>query len=304
MHRSKISWCDYSGGYANFVRRGKKEGECEVSPACRNCYVKRCWQMNPEKWPDETTWYPEKLAQLLRCRPTPGSTPYRRGPGSRPTVFLCDTGDLFHHRVPADFIFSALDTIYSREDIDWQILTKRHERAHHIIHEWLARRELLQLPAWMWMMFTVENQEWFNRRMPYLIHIPAAIRGLSLEPLLGPVDVVGSGWWDWRYTYSYYKHAFPDAGPPLDWLVVGGESDRVDPAPMQPEWVRDLLDQSKRAGIAFVLKQWGDYVPQSDIGRERFIAAGWDPEQFRGGNTIDGSIYTEFPEVKDIPASI
>lgn len=299
MHRSKIGWCDYSGGNANFVVRGKKAGECEVSPACSNCYVKRYWQTNPEKWPDETTWYPEKLERLSRSRPSPGNTPYRRGPGSRPLVFVCDTGDLFHSRVPTTFIFSALDIFLTRRDVDWQILTKRHLRAHELIPKWLQSRRLSQMPSWMWMMFTVEDQTWLDTRLPYLLEIPAAVRGLSLEPLLGPVNVVDGPWWDWRYTWGFFVAGFPNARAPLDVLIVAGESDKIRPSPMRPDWVRSVLDQAKRAEIPFFFKQWGDYKPHSAVERKLYEDAGWDSKQFRGGQTIDGNTYTELPKSTD-----
>lgn len=297
MHRSEIEWTDYSAGYANFVRRGKKAGECECSPGCAHCYVTRYWRINPDAWPDETTWYPEKLKQLSRCQPRPGSTPYRRGPGSKPMVFVCDTGDLFHDRVPVDFVFSALDVMYERQDIDWQILTKRHQRAHHLIIEWLKARDLGRLPPWMWIMFTIENQEWLEQRLPYLVYIPATVRGLSLGPLLGPVDVIDSGMWDWRYTYDYWRAVFPDAGPPIHWFAVEGESRERGAIGrrMSPDWVRSLRAQANQAGVAFLLKQWGDYRP-TDEERKEWLGAGWDPAQRRGGRTLDGQVWNEFPK--------
>jgi len=298
MHRSKIEWCDFSAGYANFVRRGKAKGECEISPSCTNCYVKRYWRINPDAWPDKTTWYPEKLKQLSRCRPRPNEKPYRRGPGSKPMVFVCDTGDLFHRRVPADFVFSALDVMYEREDIDWQILTKRHQRAHHLIIEWLKARDLGRLPPWMWIVFTIENQEWLEQRLPYLIYIPATVRGISFGPLLGPIDILNSGMWDWRYTHDYWKTMFPDVGPPIHWFAVEGESRERGAVGryMSPDWVRSLRDQAKQAGVAFLLKQWGDYKPQTTAEHNQLLAAWWDPGQFRGGRMLDGQMWNEFPK--------
>jgi protein gp37 len=295
MKRSRIEWCDFSGGYANFVRRGKKPGDCECSPGCANCYVKRIWRRNPDAWPDETTWSVQRLEQLSRCRPRPNGTPYRRGPGSKPMVFVCDTGDLFHDNVPAHFIFSALDVMRNRSDVDWQILTKRHERAHKLIVDWIIERRMKKLPPWMWIMFTVEDQERLMLRMPYLTMIPATVRGLSLEPLLGPVDILNSGMWDWRYTYGYWATLVPGAGPSINWFVVGGESG-VEARPMQPDWVRGLRDQAKEAGVAFFMKQWGDAGPLPEE-RDEYIAAGWNPDDFRGGCTLDGETWLhEFPK--------
>jgi protein gp37 len=296
MHRSKISWTDYSGGFANFVQRGKKPGDCECSPGCRECYVKRYWRINPDAWPDDTTWSVQKLEQLSRCRPRPNGSPYRRGPGSKPMVFVCDTGDLFHPNVPAHFIFSALDVMRDRSDIDWQILTKRHERAHKLIVDWIIERRMKRLPRWIWIMFTVEDQERLRLRMPYLVNIPSTVRGLSLEPLLGPVDILNSGMWDWRYTYEHWKSLVPGAGPPINWFVVGGESG-IGARPMKSDWVRGLRDQAKTANVAFHLKQWGDYQPQTEAEREEYIAAGWNPDARRGGCTLDGETWLrEFPK--------
>jgi protein gp37 len=209
-------------------------------------------------------------------------------------VFVCDTGDLFHDKVPAHFIFSALDVMHERSDIDWQILTKRHERAHRLIVDWIIERRLGRLPPWMWIMFSVEDQKRLMLRMPYLVSIPATVRGLSLEPLLGPVDVIDSGMWDWRYTYDYWKALVPRPGPPIHWFIVGGESGR-NARPMQPDWAIGLRDQAKIAGVAYFMKQWGDAGPLPEE-REQYEAAGWDAEQRRGGCTLQGETWHEFPK--------
>jgi len=294
MHRSKISWTDYSGGFANFVQRGKAAGDCECSPGCAACYVKRIWRRNPDAWPDETTWSVQKLEQLSRCRPRPNGTPYRRGSGSKPMVFACDTGDMFHPNVPAHFIFSALDVMRDRSDVDWQILTKRHERAHRLIVDWLIERRMKKLPHWMWIMFTVEDQIRLRERMPHLVNIPATVRGLSLEPLLGPVDILYSGMWDWRYTYEYWKSMVPDAYPPIHWFVVGGESG-TGARPMEPDWVGWLHDHARIADVAFHFKQWGDAEPLPEK-RKEYEATGWDPKQRRGGCMLAGKTWHEFPK--------
>ena len=79
---------------------------------------------------------------------------------------------------------------------------------------------------------------------------------MSVEPMLGAVNITDRSWWDWRYTYDYYKIAYPNAGPPLDWLICGGESG-PGARPMHPDWARLLRDQCQVAGMPFFFKSWG-----------------------------------------------
>lgn len=125
---------------------------------------------------------------------------------------------------------------------------------------------------------SVENQKWAGIRIPELLETPAAVRFLSMEPLLGPVDlrrvragpllcpsnpdhridVLRRGYWDDRL--GFVNHS--DMETQIDWVIVGGESGQGDIRPMHPDWVRSLRDQCADGGIRFLFKQWGGHEPK------------------------------------------
>ena len=249
MHRSIIPFTDYSAGNANFVRRGKNKGDCEISPGCGACYVKRIWVRNPDAWPDTTTYYPEKLEQLNRCRPKPGAKPYRRGPGSDPLVFVVDTGDLFHKNVPDEFILRALEVMYWRVDITWQILTKRVKRMVDLVIPWVYDTGFSRVPDHMWFGATTENQETYDKRAPELIKIPSFFLWLSVEPMLGPVRLVDR-WCDVTEPTDMGR---------IRWVVAGGESGSKARA-ANWSWFKDLADQCVDNGAVFFMKQAGSVL--------------------------------------------
>lgn len=270
MKRSRIGWTDYSGGDANFVWRGSDPLDCKVSDGCAHCYVDRIIARLGDRWPRNTTMFPDKLERLLNKHPTPGDEPYRRGPGAKPLVFVCDTGDLFHDRVPDKFVYKALDGFRARRDITWQVLTKRATRAMYTIFHYCKARNIYQLPDNIWVGVTIENQHWLRRRHNFLERTPAAVKWLSIEPMLGPIDLnaihLGS------------------TGP--DWMVVGGESG-PEARPLDPAWVRAVRDVCLERGIAFYFKQWGEW---RQVG-ETFERVG----RKEAGCELDGYEWHEFP---------
>ena len=261
MHRSRISWTDYSGGKANFVQRGSKD--CKISPGCANCYVDRSIARVPD-WPEYTTVDMIKLDALSRIRPRPNDTGYRRGSGFNPMVFVCDTGDLFHESVSQWVIFHALDIFYMRKDITWQLLTKRPARMYELVTMWLMLNQRDTVPNWMWMGVTVENQQCAKERRSLMAALPAEIRWVSYEPALGPVD-----WTSWEF---------------INWLVVGGESGK-DARPMFPAWAYAARDSNIDA---FFFKQWGEWRVADDGIFER-------PGRKAAGHLLDGREWHEFP---------
>ena len=276
MHRTSILFADYTGGYANFVRRGKSEGDCEISSGCENCYVKRIWVRNPDAWPDTTTYYPDKLEQLKRCRPKPGAKPYRRGPGSDPLVFVVDTGDLFHKDVPDEFILRALEIMYWRVDITWQILTKRVDRMVDLVIPWVLGTGFSRVPDHMWFGATTENQEMMDKRVPELIRIPSDNLWLSVEPQLGYVRIPNSEILATRHKretgHRVHFHAMHEQRAEcmtcgikwhryggINWVVVGGESGSHARG-AKWRWFKELWDQCSVAGINFFMKQAGSVL--------------------------------------------
>jgi protein gp37 len=148
--------------------------------------------------------------------------------------------DLFHQDVPLDFIARVFDTMRRCPQHQFQVLTKRAERLVelHASLEWSDN---------IWMGVSVENQE-HAYRAELLRQVPANIRFLSVEPLLGPI---------------------PDLPlAEIHWVIVGGESG-PGARPMQPEWVHEIYHQCRAAGAAFFFKQWGG-VRKHRTGRELF----------------------------------
>lgn len=144
------------------------------------------------------------------------------------TVFVNSMSDLFHDDVPLEFIFRVFQTMSRAPQHRFQILTKRAERLADVA-------TYLPWQQNIWMGVSVENQK-YRSRIDLLRRVPAAVRFLSLEPLLGPLN-------DLELTG-------------IDWVIVGGESGPK-ARPIETSWVSDLLEQCQTADIPFFFKQWG-----------------------------------------------
>ena len=229
-------------------------GCSKVSPGCAHCYA-------------------ETFAE--RFRGVPGH-PYERGfdlqlraerleqplKWTQPRmIFVNSMSDLFHEDVPGQFIESVLGIMAEAHWHTFQILTKRSERLAH-----LAPR--LSWPDNVWMGVSVENQRWAHR-VDDLRKVPAKVRFLSCEPLLGPLHL------DLR---------------DIHWVIVGGESGPR-ARPMKAEWVRDIRRQCEEAGVAFFFKQWGAYDEMGQrLGKKL------------AGRVLDGETWNERP-APNLPAA-
>lgn len=230
--RSSIEWTDATWN--------PWQGCTKVSPACKHCYMFR-----------DLARYGKDPAVVRRSAEGTFRLPLKRGrdgqfkipPGSK--VFTCSWSDWFH--ADADpWRDEAWDIIRQRPDVIFQIVTKRTERiADHLPQDWGT--------GWphVWIIATAENQEWLEVRIEHLAKIQAAVRGLSIEPLLGPVDLTKN-----RPSERMLRWHFPMTKY-LDWVIVGGESG-PGARPMHPRWVRSLRDQCVAAGVPFFFKQWGE----------------------------------------------
>ena len=196
-------------------------GCSKVSPGCLNCYAermaKRLQAMGQSNYRDG--FAVRTHAQMLGA-PFSWTKPRM--------VFVNSMGDLFHEEVSADFIRRVFDVMERTPRHTYQLLTKRTERLVEVA-------SVLPWPDNVWMGVTVEDNERLSRAQR-LQAVPAAVKFLSVEPLLGPLpdlDLAG-----------------------LDWVIVGGESG-PGARPMRPEWVFSIRDACVEAAVPFFFKQWG-----------------------------------------------
>ena len=210
---SKIEWTNSSWNPVTGCSR--------VSEGCRHCYAermaKRLQAMGVAKYRNgfKVTIHPEVLEEPLMWR--------------KPRViFINSMSDLFHEKIPLDYIRKIFDVIWAADQHVFQVLTKRAERMVELAPE-------LDWPPNLWMGVTVEAQR-YTDRIDLLREIPAPVRWLSMEPLLTAVpelDLTG-----------------------IDWVVVGGESG-PGARPMQKEWVYQIRHACRHQKAAFFFKQWG-----------------------------------------------
>lgn len=207
-------------------------GCTKVSPGCKHCYAETLAERfrgvpgHPFEQGFDLRLVPDVLELPLRWR-----TPRR--------VFVNSMSDLFHEDVPEAYIGRVFDVMRrARHHAAFQVLTKRSARLRS-----LAPR--LPWPGNVWIGVSVESESYTSRIDDLVTVGDAAVRFLSVEPLLGPIP------------------ALPLHG--IDWVIVGGESGRR-ARPMNPEWVLDIRDQCRRAGVPFFFKQWGG-VQKSRTGR-------------------------------------
>lgn len=238
-HRSAIGWTDYSGGDANFVT-----GCTPVSAGCRNCYARAIYERYGRDF-SQVQVHGLKLYNLYRWKP---STPWKR---DRPMCFVCDTGDLLHDEVPAAFIATAVDLMRERQDIEWQVLTKRLGRIEELlgyIGDW---------PSNIWLGVSVENQATADERIPLLLQVPAAVRFVSVEPCLEKVNL---GLYDLRRNaqggYEAVRHG-------LNWVICGAESG-PNRRPFDVDWAVGLYEQCREEGVPFFFKQSSALRPGQD----------------------------------------
>lgn len=294
MTKSKIEWTDETWNPVT--------GCSKVSNGCKHCYAERQWarlsNISPvyhgRKFTD-VECHPERLEQPLRWK--------------RPRkVFVNSMSDLFHPDVPSSFIKKVFEVMLHADNHIFQILTKRPEYMLNWFNEFghIFSPTSDPLPN-VWLGVSVEDQATADERIPLLLQTPAAVRWVSAEPLLGPVDIYG-GDPDPRLggvvagpgviIEQHWKADGSGPFPGINWVVVGGESGPK-ARPMHPDWVRSLRDQCKAAGVPFLFKQWGEW--QADENR-----VPTDIEDAEGNAIcigIDGNIPgTGYNREKTIPA--
>lgn len=254
---SAIGWTDFSGGDLNFVT-----GCTPVSEGCQNCYARAIY----ERWGKDhsiVTAHEDKLNRLARAK-FPEHSP-KRGKEHRPMAFVCDTGDLFHESVPDDFIMYALEVLESRPDVIWQVLTKRPERMRETLRMGAPGASLREN---VWLGVTAENQRRANERIPLLLDTPAAVRFVSVEPMLGEVDLRGGSGEIWPWAEAVLN------GQGIDWVICGAESG-PHRRPFKVEWAQELYEQCKDAAVPFFGKQDSGSRPGTPLLIEEQIIHEW-----------------------------
>jgi protein gp37 len=253
-------------------------GCVKVSPACKHCYAEswakrvgsNVWGIKAERrffgdkhWAEPLKW--DTLAAKS---------------GERARVFCASMADVFEDRRDLDIHRARLwELIEATPNLDWLLLTKRPEIVTQL-SPWHA-----DWPANVWLGTTVETQEYACERLPHLTAIPAAVRFISAEPLLGPIDIA------------------PWASE-LDWVITGGESGPK-ARPSSPSWFRDLLNTCMAHDVAFHFKQWGDWAPGQGIplakARMETVADGTTMIRVgkkHAGRELDGETWDELPVAK------
>jgi protein gp37 len=281
-------------------------GCTKVSPGCDHCYAEtfaerwRGTPGHPYEQGFDLTLRRERLTQPLRWR-----KPRR--------VFVNSMSDLFHDGISDGYIAKVFAVMALSPQHTFQVLTKRHGRMRSLLSSTSFHR-LVEHAApyyggndpdaaqdyvttnWplpnVWLGVSVESQQWADIRIPALLDTPAAVRWLSMEPLLGPVNLA-------RYTGE--TSGLPgDWTRLMDWVVVGGESG-PGARPMHPAWARSLRDQCAEAGVPFFFKQHGEWVypefidtaGEDDVARDENGLTIWPDGRMSGGVTgtaVDGSV--------------
>ena len=299
MARSKIEWTDYT--FNPWI------GCTKVSAGCKNCYAERenkyrkwtdGWgkgaprkRTSPMNWKTPILWDMTRWFVCPECgwRGPEGETALNNfgeprcpacdcGNGleeTRARVFCASLADVFDEEVPDEWRDDLRRLMHSTPNLDWLILTKRVEK----MVDYFEQEPFFFMGANLWMGVSVEDQKSADYRIPYLFRIPAAVRFVSYEPALGPVDF---GWVGTNAHYDSLNGAalfgyiqkprppvtgweavgYPEFGVvghvKLDWIIMGGESG-PGARPMHPDWARSVRDQCQAAGVPFFFKQWGEW---------------------------------------------
>lgn len=296
MENSKIEWCDHTFN--------PWEGCTKVSPGCAYCYAENRnarfgggtapnWgpgaprrRTSEANWKQPLKWDAKFDHDLTLAH---GMDMNLR----RPRVFCASLADWLDEEVPIKWLHDLLVLILNTPNLDWLLLTKRP-------HLWRSRLEAFatmdgsiasawavawlggEAPKNVWIGTSVEDQKRADERIPHLLKIPARVRFLSMEPLLGPVDLMPTGALGCDCPQlerddgeteercsgrcQFYRNAV-DKMRRVEWVITGGESG-PGARPSHPDWFRSIRDQCKAAGVAYLHKQNGEWVKYIDRDRE------------------------------------
>ncbi|SDX96804.1 phage Gp37/Gp68 family protein [Roseicitreum antarcticum] len=285
------------------------EGCQKVGPGCDHCYA----EARDQRFTGGAHWgpgAPRRRTSAANWRKPLAWDRAAQAASVRRRVFCASLADVFDNAVDPQWRADLWELIGKTPNLDWLLLTKRPGNIAGMLPE-VERAPWGELWPWsnVWLGCTVVNQAEADRDIPKLLAVDAAVRFLSMEPLLGPVDLTRP---EFGGTYCAVncrtmciaqgdEECPKNSDPALDWVIVGGESG-PGARPMHPDWARSLRDQCEAAGVAFFFKQWGEY--ESDqIGREDAQSASFPPGHviFRkvgkrtAGRKLDGRTWDQMP---------
>lgn len=306
---SKIEWTDHTWS--------PWEGCTKVSPGCDHCYAEHMngWLRKGANWgpgSPRREYGPEHWRKPLQWNDRAAKA------GRRERVFpsVCDP---FDNEVDPAWRARFFDLIYATPDLTWLLLTKRIGNVPSML---VGPGMPGRLPSNAWLGATVVSQAEADRDIPKLLATPARVRFLSMEPLLGPVDltrvVLHSGpidiaadapacWHGIKHVNFVTDSLKPGkkSGSRIDWVIVGGESG-PGARPMHQNWARSLRDQCHAAGVPFFFKQWGYAIADDGSDRELTSKRSVPLSRFRdqemarmgkkaAGRLLDGRAWNEVP---------
>jgi protein gp37 len=229
--KSAIEWTDATWNPVT--------GCTKISAGCDNCYAARI----SERFRG-TPGHPFEAGFDLTLRPKRLELPL--GWQAPRRIFVNSMSDLFHKDVPDSFIDQVFDVMEQADWHNFQVLTKRASRMNdYLWHRFSELPDFVKLPDHVWFGVSVEDAK-VKRRIDVLRTIPASVRFLSVEPLIGPLGALDLS--------------------RIHWVIVGGESG-PGARPMHPDWVREIRDQCIAQSVPFFFKQWGGIRPKAN-GRE------------------------------------
>lgn len=244
-------------------------GCTKVSAGCANCYAEKLSYRNPGVlgiWGDNGT---RVIASESAWKEPLKWDRAAKMAGERHRVFCASLADVFEDRpelvAPRVRLFHLIS---ETPNLDWLLLTKRPENIHRFYGgQGVSRSWSESMPPNVWLGTSVENQAAAEERIPQLLAAPATVHFLSMEPLLGAVDLtdIGGPGHDHDALTGEYRDAsvFRNTGG-IDWVIVGGESGSH-ARPMHPQWVRSIRDQCVQAGVPFHFKQHGEWLAIDDL---------------------------------------
>jgi len=281
------------------------------------------------EWRKPLAWNAEAEAAMDAALHDFGADRYEAPP--RPRVFCASLADWLDEEVPVEWRVNLLELVHATPCLDWLLLSKRPQDWQRLIvaafeftcdnydpakprqrqfQEWLGLWcHAHEAPHNVWIGTTVEDQVRADERIPHLLRIPARVRFLSCEPLVGPVVLRDPG-----AEYGDGSMADLTDAPPgwdfpgVNWVICGGESGEADAPirPMRAEWARALRDQCADAGVPYFFKQWGDWLPFSQrqpgqlTGSTAFVHNdfAWRVGKRKAGRVLDGRVHSEWPVVQ------